>query len=793
MKKIISTIILLLSLLHLQAQIKVTFIVKENTTIKHDSIFVTGSFSNWDSTANPAYLMKPNGKKEKSITLNLKPGNIRYKFQRGSWFTVEKQFMGDEVPDRIINIRKDTVLEDEINAWRDEFLIDKWKTLSLRIPDTTRMKFLASIANLYAFYFDYINTDSALYYTQQAMQLVQKMKSSNNKAVESGNTAALIQLQELTATLLHSLGNYPKALEIRLENLKLAEKEKDKFLLVGALGSITADYLSMKDYQRMLIYAKQQDSVLSTLNKNDQRLQRSSFWAKLNIASAYYRLNKLSPALAYAKKALNINNFYSNIYATWARDFSGRQMIADIYSAMGIRDSAMKNYRFIIANAPPGFGTGIAIAQIGMTKEFQKSGRIDSALFYGRKALNYYQTNEMNVRAWGESSLYYVAELSPLLAELYKSNNQPDSAYKYLKLSIVIKDSLYNTDKLRQFQTLGFNEANRRQQLEQQSREEKQRYETKIKMYGLISIITGFVVLAFVLYRNNRHKQKANALLQSQKQEIETTLGELKSTQSQLIQSEKMASLGELTAGIAHEIQNPLNFVNNFSEVSNELIDEMKEEFKKGDTEEGFAIADDIKQNLEKILHHGKRADTIVKGMLQHSRSSSGTKEPTDINALCDEYLRLSYHGLRAKDKSFNATMKTDFDPSIGKVKMVPQDMGRVILNLLTNAFYVVNEKKKMNIPGYEPTVSLSTSRSSLSLGEGRGEVLIKVTDNGNGIPQKVLDKIFQPFFTTKPTGEGTGLGLSLSYDIVKAHGGELKVETKVNEGTTFTIVLPNT
>ena len=256
-----------------------------------------------------------------------------------------------------------------------------------------------------------------------------------------------------------------------------------------------------------------------------------------------------------------------------------------------------------------------------------------------------------------------------------------------------------------------------------------------------------------------------------------------------------MASLGELTAGIAHEIQNPLNFVNNFSEVSNELIDEMNEELDKGDIDEAKIIAGDIKQNLEKINHHGKRADAIVKGMLQHSRSSSGVKEPTDINALADEYLRLSYHGLRAKDKDFNATMQTDFDETIGKINIVPQDIGRVILNLINNAFYAVAEKKKSPHPlkegeKYEPTVSVSTKRINSPSGDG-GKVEIRVTDNGNGIPQKVLDKIFQPFFTTKPTGQGTGLGLSMSYDTIKAHGGEIKVETKEGEGTTFTIVLP--
>ena len=278
--------------------------------------------------------------------------------------------------------------------------------------------------------------------------------------------------------------------------------------------------------------------------------------------------------------------------------------------------------------------------------------------------------------------------------------------------------------------------------------------------------------------------------LSQQKEVLQNTLTDLKATQSQLIQSEKMASLGELTAGIAHEIQNPLNFVNNFSEVSNEMVDEMNDELDKGDIAEAKAIATDIKQNLEKINHHGKRADAIVKGMLQHSQTSTGKKEPTNINALADEYLRLAYHGLRAKDKGFNATLKTEFNESIGNINIIPQDIGRVLLNLYNNAFYAVAEKKKMQPDGYEPIVSVTTSRS-LSFGEGRGEVRLSVKDNGNGIPQKIVDKIFQPFFTTKPTGQGTGLGLSLSYDIVKANGAEIKVESKEGEGTEFTIQLP--
>jgi two-component system NtrC family sensor kinase len=293
------------------------------------------------------------------------------------------------------------------------------------------------------------------------------------------------------------------------------------------------------------------------------------------------------------------------------------------------------------------------------------------------------------------------------------------------------------------------------------------------------------MVLAAFLFWNNRQKQKSKLL-------IEKAYGDLKATQSQLIQSEKMASLGELTAGIAHEIQNPLNFVNNFSEVNTELIDELKQEMDKGNLEDARAIADDIKENEEKINHHGKRADAIVKGMLQHSRSNSGKKEPTDLNALADEYLRLAYHGLRAKDKDFNATLVTDFDKAIGMIDMIPQDIGRVILNLITNAFYAVAEKKQQLGEGYNPTVTVTTKRTVPLPGGPQGVtgVQVSVKDNGNGIPQKILDKIFQPFFTTKPTGQGTGLGLSLSYDIVKAHGGEVKVETKEGEGSEFILIL---
>ncbi|MBP8115016.1 MAG: hypothetical protein KAY50_06645 [Chitinophagaceae bacterium] len=395
--------------------------------------------------------------------------------------------------------------------------------------------------------------------------------------------------------------------------------------------------------------------------------------------------------------------------------------------------------------------------------------QIDSAFYYAKRSLDMCFQNKFDPDVAYEA--YYHA---------YNAANDYKNALKYYLLYDSCVKSSYNMN-------AGQNVAVVKARSEQDKKNAITNAELKRQQQirnGSI-LFSGIVALFAIVFLRQRNKTK------EEKQKAENALTELKSTQSQLIQSEKMASLGELTAGIAHEIQNPLNFVNNFSEVNTELIEELVEEVDKGNTSEVKAIAKDIKENEQKINHHGKRADAIVKGMLQHSRSSNGQKEPTDINALADEYLRLAYHGLRAKDKSFNATLKTDYDEKIDKINVIPQDIGRVILNLITNAFYVVDEKKKTGSPGYEPTVSVSTKFSPL-LGRGvGGEVLIIVKDNGNGIPQKILDKIFQPFFTTKPTGQGTGLGLSLSYDIVKAHGGELKVETKEGEGTIFIISIP--
>jgi signal transduction histidine kinase len=358
-----------------------------------------------------------------------------------------------------------------------------------------------------------------------------------------------------------------------------------------------------------------------------------------------------------------------------------------------------------------------------------------------------------------------------MLADLYDST-QPVQALKYSRIASAAKDSLFGVNNIQTIQGLISREEERQRELDVA----KLSFQNRLKLYGLLTVLGAVLIIAVILYRNNRQKQKASTIL-------ETTLSDLRSTQAQLIQSEKMASLGELTAGIAHEIQNPLNFVNNFSEVNSELIIELEEAANTGDLDEVKAIAKDLKANEDKIKHHGKRADSIVKGMLQHSQKGSGQKELTDINAMADEYLRLAYHGLRAKDNTMNASMETMLDENIGSVMLVQQDISRVLLNLYNNAFYAVAERFKKEGPPFKPLVTLTTSK----LGD---QVCIAVRDNGYGIPEAIKQKIFQPFFTTKPTGEGTGLGLSLSYDIVKAHGGEIRVESKEGEGSIFTVIL---
>ena len=641
---------------------------------------------------------------------------------------------------------------------KHQSIIDSIKQeLSISKIDTTTVLSMVELADQYKF----SNVDSALFYSQKALVASRKIKYNE------GECKSLF----LMGYALSMAGNSPRALEVELKALRISEKYNfttGRGQILNRLGLI---YRSAGDFSSALFYHKQSKQSFDSSHNYKMVVP-----AEVYLGMTYYRLNELDSALFYSLMAeKNIKRYGDAIMSCPNLITLGRIQLnkgnvqpALNYFQQSLSAGYLIDQYFFTSTA------NIEIAEI-----YQQAGPRDSCIYYAQRALDDAQKNGSGLS---------IAEVSIFLSSLYEKNN-PELALGYHKMAVAALKKINNLDNLNAIQNLmAFDEEERQFEIATT----QAAYQNQVKQYALLTGLGVFLLIAFFLYRNNKQKQKANQVL-------EKTLIELKSTQSQLIQSEKMASLGELTAGIAHEIQNPLNFVNNFSEVNTELIDELEQEVNKGNLEEVKLLAKDIKENEQKINHHGKRAGDIVKGMLQHSRSSRGVKEPTDINALADEYLRLAYHGLRAKDNSFNATMKTDFDESIGNINIIPQEIGRVVLNLITNAFYAVNERSKV-IPSvlaqqsvgmdikpsavFEPTVSVSTKKSG-------DKVLISVKDNGSGIPPKILDKIFQPFFTTKPTGQGTGLGLSLSYDILKAHGGELKVETKEAEGSTFTISIP--
>jgi len=651
-----------------------------------------------------------------------------------------------------------TVSREQADSLRNE--------LKIINNDTLRMLLCRDLSN----YYGEINYDSSLYFGEQVLQLSRKFKTSLWEANALDWMAFGFSRYE----------NYPKALELYSLAKKIAEnKDCEKNILhieyftpegdphharLSVLANIIGGFGGLygltgnKEKENYCIM----DAIKIAESINDKVMLSNAYVSLSNLClerkeldSAYLLINKAIQYADAAKFELYKGAYYNMKGYIW--QLKKNNDSAEYYYRKGFQKNFEQNIY-----------TWVGQSYFSLGELFNQRKQYDSSLYYTYKSMEVARSIPM---ALALSAAYRK------LSSIYKIVNKPDSALKYLELSFTLRDSLNKAEKenLRKYQSMGFDEQLRMQELEK----EKVKNQNRIKIYTMLAGLGVLLVIGSILYRNNRQKQKTNKVL-------ETTLGNLQATQSQLIQQEKMASLGELTAGIAHEIQNPLNFVNNFSEVNEELIKELKVEADKGNLEEIKAIANDIAFNSEKINHHGKRADTIVKGMLQHSRSSSGQKELTDINVLADEYLRLAYHGLRAKDKSFNADIKTDFDNSIEKINIIPQDIGRVVLNLINNAFYAVDEKKKLSQNGYEPTVSVSTRKSN-------GKAEIRVSDNGNGIPQKVLDKIFQPFFTTKPTGQGTGLGLSLAYDIVRAHGGEIKVETKEKEGTEFIIQLPVT
>jgi signal transduction histidine kinase len=385
-------------------------------------------------------------------------------------------------------------------------------------------------------------------------------------------------------------------------------------------------------------------------------------------------------------------------------------------------------------------------------------------------------------------------DASQVLAEIYERMGDGNQAIRYFRMYRQYADSINNLETQRAAVTAQANRVFSQKELEFQRQSLQQRWIIFSAFAGLLSL----GAIALIVNRNRRKLNRAytdlqqkNEVIATQKSKAELMLQQLQSAQAKLIQTEKMASLGELTAGIAHEIQNPLNFVNNFSDVNQEMLGELMDALRKGDIQEAMLLANDIRENEEKINTHGKRADNIVKSMLQHSRGSSGVKEPTDLNKLVDEYVRLAYHGYRARQKEFTVKLEVDPDPEIGKVNIVAQDIGRVLLNLLNNAFYAVQEKQHQAGKDYIPAVTIRTRRHQSSA-DARHQVSVSVMDNGMGMPASVREKIFQPFFTTKPTGQGTGLGLSLSYDIVtKGNGGTLQVASREGEGTDMTMTLP--
>jgi len=555
------------------------------------------------------------------------------------------------------------------------------------------------------------------------------------------------------------MGNYTKALECHYKSIAIATKIGNKSQIAFSYNQLGHIYKDREENDKAIeIYR------IALFFSEEGRGKIVKYAPPMNLGSVYLSQGKLDSSIYYSNRALEVLHLTNENQNIFIPNMLGN--LGGAYSRMNKKNEAEKYFqRALSIVTKPNYKSSRVKYLVFFTiaEHFRRNQQLDSCLYYAKMAITALENTVFG---------YLMAKPAQLLSELYEGKNA-DSTVKYLRIYLKTNEVINSTRVTQQLQVMAFEEEQRKLELEQ-TRKEAQ---VRLKIYFLIAGLLLVSIFGLLMFRNNRQKHKINT-------KLENTLANLQATQKQLVQSEKMASLGELTAGIAHEIQNPLNFVNNFSEVSTELVDEMKSEIKKGNYDEVNVIADDVKQNLEKINHHGQRAADIVKGMLLHSRSSSGVKEPTDINALADEYLRLAYHGLRAKDIDFNATMKTDFDKSIGKIKIIPQDIGRVILNLITNAFYAVNEKSKQGIADYEPTVSVNTKKVN-------DKVEIKVTDNGNGIPPNILDKIFQPFFTTKPTGQGTGLGLSLSYDIVKAHGGELMVESKEGAGSEFYIQLP--
>jgi len=626
--------------------------------------------------------------------------------------------------------------------------------------DTTKVLLMTSLAGRYSFF----QFDSSITYFRRALELSQQINYLYGQ-YEAYNSMFFA---------FNNTGDYAKTLETKIEALKIAERLQNRRIvaIAGIHQGMSFIYREMELYDEGL---NQYRIVMKMVR--DAGLPMVNYANTIGTAAqCYIGLGKPDSALICA-----------NIQDSLDRKFKRTNLFTflnygRIQEGLGNYRLAEKNFRDALKAwvrgelNDPGHDNQYFLAGIynALASALSNSKQYDSSFHYSMLALEISRKKNF---------LHYELQAAKILSQNYAALHKPDSVVKYLHEIIATNDSIFSQNKLRQFQLMGFSEEQRQKEIEAAN----ERFRNKVRLYALVAALAVFLIVAAMLYRNNRQKQKANTLLNHQKLEIESALSTLKSTQRQLVQSEKMASLGELTAGIAHEIQNPLNFVNNFSEVNEELVDEMENEIKDGQSGRALELASNIRKNMEKINEHGKRADAIVKGMLQHSRTDAGQKEATDINSLAEEYLRLSFHSMRGRDQAFTCEVKTQFDGSIGKIPIVRQDIGRVLLNVYNNAFYSVAEKRKKSVGLFEPMLSIYTKKLDHS-------VEIRFRDNGMGIPNKISDKIFQPFFTTKPTGQGTGLGLSVAYDIiVNEHGGSLTLVNEEGNFAEFVLRIPTT
>ncbi len=626
------------------------------------------------------------------------------------------------------------------------------RMLSQKLPDTSRAMVLEQLGGALM----YSQPLAAMKYARQGLALSEKAKYS------LGTVRNLNRL----GTIYRNVGSYAKALELHMEALRVAKKNDDLDGMARINNSIGILYSEQKDSKRAIEYFTKTKNLAQQLQ--DNKLLEI---ALTNLGFDYALIDELDSAQTHTLRAYELAVRQGN------KNSSGV-----LFLNLGYVHYRKKEYPLALAYYRRSVPISEAVndkrylgqTYFEMARTFRETNTLDSCLIYAQKSLELAKEVD-NPKG--------TLDVSTLLTEFFEDRDKA-KAYEYFKIATQAREKMFDREKVKQIQSLDFKEQLRLQQVESDRVEYEGRILTKTLVAGLFALM----IIVFLLYRNSRNRRKANVLLEKQKNELQATLNELEITQSQLIQSEKMASLGELTAGIAHEIQNPLNFVNNYAEVNVELLEELISEGGKenGGKDEGLMreIALDLAENEAKILYHGKQAEAIVRGMQQHSRRSSGSRHRTDINALTSEYTELAYNGMTAKDKLSKDVMKLDLATDLPKLDVIPGDIGRVVLNLLDNAFYTVAEKKQHSPNDYQPAILVSTRRRD-------NVVEISVKDNGTGIAPEYIGKLFQPFFTTKPTGQGTGLGLSLSYDIVtKGHNGRLEVKSEVGEGTELTLVL---